>query len=64
MSPYIYRLRGGGYKTAFYGKWDIGMATHEHTPVGRGYEDAFFFYHHANNYYDCGVELEATGEVQ
>ena len=39
------------------------MATPEHTPLGRGYEDSLFFYHHANNYYSSGVELEATGEV-
>ena len=57
------KLRDGGYKTAFVGKWDVGMATREHTPLGRGFEDSLFFYHHANNYYDCGVELEATGEV-
>ena len=39
------------------------MATPAHTPYGRGYDDALYFYHHAQNYYDAGVELEATGEV-
>ena len=57
------RLREQSYRTAFYGKWDVGMATPAHTPLGRGFEDSLFFYHHANNYYDCGVELEATGEI-
>ena len=57
------QLRAQSYRTAFYGKWDVGMATPEHTPLGRGFEDSLFFYHHANNYYDCGVELEATGEL-
>jgi arylsulfatase B len=57
------KLKEAGYRTHFYGKWDVGMATPEHTPLGRGYEDSLFFYHHANNYYSSGVELEATGEV-
>ena len=39
------------------------MATVAHTPVGRGFTDSLYFYHHANNYYDCGVELESTGEI-
>ena len=39
------------------------MATTAHTPIGRGFEDSLYFYHHANNYYDYGVELEATGEI-
>lgn len=57
------KMRQAGYKTAFYGKWDVGMATVDHTPPGRGFQDSLYFYHHANNYYDCGVELEATGEI-
>ena len=56
------KLLQAGYRTHFYGKWDVGMATPQHTPLGRGYEDSLFFYHHANNYYSSGVELEATGE--
>ena len=39
------------------------MARVTHTPIGRGFQDSLYFYHHANNYYDCGVELEATGEI-
>ncbi len=34
------------------GKWDAGMATWEHTPLGRGYETFFGYFHHAN---DCDV---------
>jgi len=39
------------------------MGTPQHTPSGRGFDDALFFFHHANGYYTSGVELEATGEV-
>ena len=56
--------RAGGYATHFVGKWDLGMATPEHTPLGRGYDDALFYFHHAAGYYSSGVELEATGEVR
>ena len=47
-----------GYRTYFYGKWDVGMATPEHQPLGRGFEDSLYFFHHSNNQYSCGVELE------
>ena len=35
-----------GYKTAFFGKWDCGMATMRHTPRGRGYDRALSYFHH------------------
>lgn len=34
------------------GKWDAGMATWDHTPMGRGYETFFGYYHHANDYWN------------
>ena len=39
-------MKRGGYKTHFAGKWDVGMATGEHTPVGRGYDTTLHYYHH------------------
>lgn len=57
------KLRDAGYRTHFYGKFDIGMATPDHSPLGRGYESSLVFFHHANNYYSSGVEFKATGEL-
>jgi len=28
-----------------------GMATHEHTPEGRGYDTSFGYFHHDNDYW-------------
>ena len=36
----------GGMQTRFYGKWDCGMATMEHTPKGRGYQRSLSYFHH------------------
>ena len=44
-------LANGGYATHFVGKWDCGMATHEHTPQGRGYDTSLFYFHHDNDYW-------------
>ncbi len=44
-------LRGAGYKTHFAGKWDVGMATPDHTPAGRGYDSGLGYYHHSNDYW-------------
>ena len=33
------------------GKWDAGMATPEHTPLGRGFESSLCYFHHANDYF-------------
>lgn len=48
MTGIAEKLRGAGYRTHMTGKWDAGMATWEHTPMGRGYETFFGYYHHAN----------------
>jgi len=44
-------MKRGGYKTAFVGKWDAGMATADHTPKGRGYDFGLSYFHHSNDYY-------------
>ena len=44
-------LKAAGYATAGAGKWDAGMATAEHTPRGRGYEQNLHYFHHANDYW-------------
>ena len=38
-----------GYSTHMYGKWDAGMATYEHTPLGRGYQESLVYFHHVND---------------
>jgi arylsulfatase I/J len=45
------------------GKWDAGMATPDHTPLGRGYESWLGYYQHANGYWRKDTTLQATGEV-
>ena len=32
------------------------MATPDHTPHGRGYEDSLLYFHHMNDYYDSTYE--------
>jgi arylsulfatase I/J len=39
-------MKKGGYKTHFAGKWDCGMATPDHTPMGRGYDESLIYFHH------------------
>ena len=43
-------MKRGGYSTHFAGKWDCGMATPDHTPMGRGYDESLIYFHHMN---DC-----------
>lgn len=38
-------------------QWDAGMATPDHTPMGRGYHSALHYFHHANDYWSM-----ATGQ--
>lgn len=51
MTGLAEKMREGGYRTHATGKWDAGMATWDHTPMGRGYESWFGYYHHANDYW-------------
>eukprot|EP01060_Flectonema_neradi_P009953 TRINITY_DN1710_c0_g1_i5.p1 TRINITY_DN1710_c0_g1~~TRINITY_DN1710_c0_g1_i5.p1 ORF type:complete len:526 (+),score=134.78 TRINITY_DN1710_c0_g1_i5:465-2042(+) len=51
MTGMAEQIKKGGYNTHMYGKWDAGMATPQHTPKGRGYDDSMFYFHHANDYW-------------
>eukprot|EP00927_Polykrikos_kofoidii_P005344 TRINITY_DN12113_c0_g1_i6.p1 TRINITY_DN12113_c0_g1~~TRINITY_DN12113_c0_g1_i6.p1 ORF type:complete len:705 (+),score=91.57 TRINITY_DN12113_c0_g1_i6:65-2116(+) len=62
MTGIAAKLREGGYRTHMVGKWDAGMATPDHTPLGRGYESWLGYYQHANSYWTEGTTLESTGE--
>ena len=37
-------MRSGGYSTHVVGKWDVGMATPDHTPEGRGFDSSLIYY--------------------
>ena len=45
------KMKLGGYASHQVGKWDEGMATPQHTPVGCGFESFFGYLQHSNNYY-------------
>mmetsp|Transcript_61810 Transcript_61810/g.171314 ORF Transcript_61810/g.171314 Transcript_61810/m.171314 type:complete len:688 (-) Transcript_61810:103-2166(-) len=63
MTGLAEKMRLGGYRTHMVGKWDVGMATPEHTPAGRGFETFLGYYGHANDYYRKSNILTATGEL-
>jgi len=61
MTGIASKLREAGYRTHATGKWDAGMATWDHTPMGRGYETWFGYYHHANDYWT--QQVASSGPV-
>eukprot|EP00658_Telonema_sp_P-2_P047968 TRINITY_DN3650_c0_g2_i2.p1 TRINITY_DN3650_c0_g2~~TRINITY_DN3650_c0_g2_i2.p1 ORF type:complete len:447 (+),score=97.73 TRINITY_DN3650_c0_g2_i2:191-1531(+) len=61
MTGIAEKLKSGGYSTHMTGKWDAGMATWEQTPIGRGYDSFFGYYHHANDYYTQTLGFQSTG---
>jgi len=63
MTGIAEKLKGLGYKTHAVGKWDVGMATKDHTPIGRGYETFLGYYHHANDYWTQGISLPSIGNI-
>ena len=42
------KMASAGYKTHIVGKWDVGMATPTHTPVGRGFDSGLSYFGHGN----------------
>eukprot|EP00439_Symbiodinium_sp_Y106_P025968 s1889_g3.t1 len=58
------KLLAAGYRTHMVGKWDVGIATPQHSPKGRGYETWYGFYGHANDYWHATAEMtSAFGSV-
>ena len=51
MTGLATKLKGEGYATRQVGKWDARMATPDHTPMGRGFDTSFGYFHHDNDYY-------------
>lgn len=50
------KLKEAGYTTHQVGKWDVGMATEEHTPIGRGFNTSLCYFHHTNDYWTDQIE--------
>lgn len=44
-------LKAQGYSTHIVGKWDVGMATEQHSPWSRGYDTWLGYWHHSNDYW-------------
>ena len=60
MGTIAEKLKSGGMVPHMVGKWDVGMATPTHTPVGRGYNTSLNYYGHGN--YQWGqIEWGANG---
>ena len=56
MTSIAEKLRSAGYMTHQVGKWDAGMATPDHTPLGRGFMTSLGYFHHQNDYYNEFVD--------
>lgn len=48
MTTIATKLRKRGYSTHFVGKWDAGMKTPNHIPLGRGFNSALSYFEHGN----------------
>lgn len=51
MTGIAEKLKQAGYSTHMVGKWDAGMATPDHTPLGRGFQSFYGYFTHSNDYY-------------
>ena len=45
------KMKEGGYATHVVGKWNVGMATNDHTPEGRGFDSSLIYFSSSNDYY-------------
>eukprot|EP01064_Diplonema_japonicum_P010618 TRINITY_DN1785_c0_g1_i1.p1 TRINITY_DN1785_c0_g1~~TRINITY_DN1785_c0_g1_i1.p1 ORF type:complete len:532 (+),score=127.75 TRINITY_DN1785_c0_g1_i1:635-2230(+) len=63
MTTLAWKMRQAGYRAHMTGKWDAGMATPMHTPIGRGYESWLGYFHHANDYWTEKLPFQSTGTV-
>ena len=63
MTSIAHVLKRAGYATHFTGKWDVGMATWRHTPLGRGYDSFLGYFHHANDYWTEKLPFTSTGTI-
>ena len=52
MTAIAEKLKAAGYATHQVGKWDAGMATPTHTPLGRGFDSSLCYFNHENHYFN------------
>ena len=45
------KMKQGGYATHVVGKWNVGIATNDHTPEGRGFDSSLIYFSSSNDYY-------------
>lgn len=62
MTGIATKLAAAGYVTAYFGKWDAGMATPDHPPDGRGYQQGLWYYHHDNDYWSMTGGPQCNGQ--
>ena len=51
MTGIAEKLKSAGYSTIMSGKWHAGLATMDHTPYGRGYDESLCYLSGANDYW-------------
>ena len=51
MGSLAAKLKAAGVGTAVAGKWDMGMATADHTPEGRGFDSSLVYFEHMSEQY-------------
>lgn len=51
MTSIAHKLKAAGWATHVVGKWDLGMATPDHTPYGRGFDSSLIYYEHKVDYW-------------
>jgi arylsulfatase A-like enzyme len=64
MTTISRKLKRVGYVTAITGKWDSGIAHIEQTPWGRGYDEFYGFFGHANDYWAKSASITSVGEIE
>ncbi|CAE7881312.1 ARSB, partial [Symbiodinium necroappetens] len=63
MTGLAEKMQDAGYRTHLVGKWDAGMATPLHTPLGKGYDSWLGYFQHANDYWQESMPFTSTGNV-
>lgn len=57
------KMAAAGYRTAMFGKWDVGMATPAHSPDGRGYQSGLWYFWHDNDYWSSSYQKKCDKQV-
>ena len=63
MTTMASKLKSAGYATHAIGKWDVGMATPTHTPLGRDFDSWLGYWDHAVSYWTKRNGFLSTGNV-